>query len=282
MAGARIRKNGFLDDPRNYLFKHYFDLVKVVRPSVFVFENVKGIQTLKNGEIFKEILDVFSDPENFDGAPYCVRYKLLRAREFGIPQARERVVLIGALRPFDFDKALESAKASAAREFPDFFRPVSVWEAISDLPAPTPDGTVEGLAPQNAYQEFLSFGGKTYNHTPSHHSPLAVERMARVGIDENFTVLEENIRSVHSGSYGRLNPDGVAPTVTTRFDTPSGGKFIHPYLNRTITPREAARLQSFPDGFEFIGNRTSVCKQIGNAVPPKLAYVLAQTVKQIL
>jgi len=100
--------------------------------------------------------------------------------------------------------------------------------------------------------------------------------MKKVKIDENFIVLNENIKSVHSGSYGRLNPQNIAPTITTRFDTPSGGKFIHPYENRTLTPREAARIQSFPDSFEFIGTKSNICKQIGNAVPPKLAYFLAE------
>ena len=106
--------------------------------------------------------------------------------------------------------------------------------------------------------------------------------MSRIKIDENYTSLNEDIKSIHSGSYGRLNPNGIAPTITTRFDTPSGGKFIHPYQNRTISPREAARLQSFPDSFEFVGNQSSICKQIGNAVPPKLAYYLAIMIREVL
>lgn len=282
MAGARIRKNGFLEDPRNYLFKHYFNIVKIIRPKVFVIENVKGIQTLKNGEIFKEIINIFSDPSNFDGQPYHLQYKLMKAKEYGIPQARERMVIIGSQKEFEFDAILERAKANIIQQYPNFFAPITVWQAISNLPAPTEDGFVEGLQPNNDYQVFLANGGITYNHTESHHSETAIARMARVGIDENYTVLNENINSVHSGSYGRLNPDGIAPTITTRFDTPSGGKFIHPYENRTITPREAARIQSFPDSFKFSGSKTIICRQIGNAVPPKLAYVIANMIKEIL
>ena len=82
----------------------------------------------------------------------------------------------------------------------------------------------------------------------------------------------------HSGSYGRLCWNEHAQTITTRFDTPSGGRFTHPDKNRTITPREAARIQSFPDDFVFLGNRTSICKQIGNAVPPKLAFFLSKVI----
>ena len=282
MAGARIRKNGFMEDPRNYLFKHYFNIVKVVRPKMFIIENVKGILTLKNGEIFNEIVKVFTDPNNFDGQAYKIQYKLLKAKEFGIPQARERVIIIGSLIDFDLESALENAKHTIKQEFIDFFDKTTVMDAISNLPLPTSDGIVNIAEYKNNYQKFLSNDGITYNHTPQNHSAKAVERMSKIKIDENFTVLNENIKSVHSGSYGRLNPEGIAPTITTRFDTPSGGKFIHPFENRTLTPREAARIQSFPDSFEFIGTKSNICKQIGNAVPPKLAYVLAIMVKGVL
>ena len=106
--------------------------------------------------------------------------------------------------------------------------------------------------------------------------------MKKIKIDENFTSLDEKINSVHSGSYGRLNPYGIAPTITTRFDTPSGGKFIHPFENRTLTAREAARIQSFPDDFTFVGTKSSVCKQIGNAVPPKVAYFFGVMIRRLL
>ena len=87
---------------------------------------------------------------------------------------------------------------------------------------------------------------------------------------------------MHSGSYGRLEWDKPSYTITTRFDTPSAGRVIHPQLNRTITPREAARLQSFDDTFKFYGSKTSICKQIGNAVPPKLAFAIATIIKNDL
>ena len=151
------------------------------------------------------------------------------------------------------------------------------------MPKPTEDGNISTKKPENNYQELLSSNsGRTYNHIMTKHNSIAVRRMEKVGINENFTVLDEEIKTVHSGSYGRLDPDNIAPTITTRFDTPSGGRFIHPFENRTITPREAARIQSFPDDFEFVGTKSSICKQIGNAVPPKLSYFLGTMIRRIL
>ena len=106
--------------------------------------------------------------------------------------------------------------------------------------------------------------------------------MKKVSIGQNWTTLDEDIHSVHSGAYGRLDWNKPTMTITTRFDTPAGGRFIHPEQNRTLTPREAARVQSFPDSFEFTGSKSSICKQIGNAVPPKLAYFLAMATRNLL
>lgn len=106
--------------------------------------------------------------------------------------------------------------------------------------------------------------------------------MNQIKSGQNYTVLNEHIKSVHSGAYGRMNMNEPSVTITTRFDTPSGGRFIHPTKNRTITAREAARIQSFPDDFIFYGSKSSICKQIGNAVPPKLAFYLANIVEEIL
>ena len=282
MAGARIR-NGFIDDPRNYLFKHYYNVVKIVRPKIFILENVKGILTLHNGKIFEEIKNTFENPDNFDGNPYKIQYKVVKAKEFGIPQNRERVIIIGSQIDFDLEKEIEKTKRKIMKKDKNFFEPVTVWDAISNLPSPTENGEVSNLEIKSEYQKLLMNGTtNTFNHTKTNHNKKAMDRMAKIKINENFTALDEKINSIHSGSYGRLDPNGIAPTITTRFDTPSGGKFIHPYENRTITPREAARIQSFPDDFKFDGNKTIVCRQIGNAVPPKLAYFFGEMLKEVL
>lgn len=283
MAGARIR-NGFIDDPRNYLFKHYFNVVKAVRPKAFVMENVKGIMTMQDGKIFEEILKIFSDSEMLDGEPYHLHYRVVKAVEFGVPQKRERMIIIGAENTgFDFDKLWEQTKADILLDYPHYFDMVTVGDAIGNLGATTANGLTDNPEPITDYQRYLAAdAAELTNHTRTNHSRIAVDRMSRVASGENFTALEETINSVHSGSYGRLSWDGQAPTITTRFDTPAGGRFIHPIEDRTLSPREAARIQSFPDDFVFYGNKTSICKQIGNAVPPKVSYFLARLISKII
>ncbi|MBR2261963.1 MAG: DNA (cytosine-5-)-methyltransferase [Paludibacteraceae bacterium] len=284
MAGARIRSsNAFIDDPRNFLFRHYINVVKLVLPKAFVLENVKGILSKDKGAIFNEIVNAFGNPDNFDGNKYYLHYKVVRAVEYGIPQQRERVVLIGCLnKDFDIDLLFEKAKEQIIKDDKHFFDKVSLADAISDLGEPTINGTSKLKKCKTDYQKLLrSDVAIVQNHIRSHHNDIAVSRMERVGNGENWTVLNEDIHSVHSGAYGRLEWDKPTMTITTRFDTPSGGRFTHPTENRTLTPREAARVQSFPDDFVFTGSKTSVCKQIGNAVPPKLAYFLANVVKNL-
>lgn len=277
MAGARIRKNTFFDDPRNQLFRHYFNIVKIVIPKIFIMENVKGMTTLQGGAIMNDIENVFA------GIGYKIQKYLVNAKVFGIPQDRERILIIGSKFKFDIEDEIEKTKKEIIQFIPEFFDFVNVNDAISNLPACTTDGEIENLIPKTPYQKFLSSkDNRTFNHISSNHRPNILSRIKKVEQGENFTKLNERINSVHSGSYGRLDPLKAAPTITTRFDTPSGGRFIHPSENRTITPREAARIQSFPDDFTFVGTKSSICKQIGNAVPPKMAYFLALMIRRLL
>lgn len=282
MAGSRIR-HGFIDDPRNYLFKHYFNIVRAIRPKVFLLENVKGIATMQNGAIFNEIINIFQDPNELEGNTYHMFTRIVNTADFGIPQKRERMIIIGTLNNVDMDLLWEETCNDIIRKYPDFFNRVCIGDAISNLYDTTETGCIENPKPITNYQKYLyrntSF---IFNHTQSKHSQVAINRMARIKNGENFRVLDENINSVHSGAYGRLSWDELAPTITTRFDTPAGGRFIHPDHNRTISPREAARIQSFPDDFVFYGSKRSISRQIGNAVPPKLAFFLACLTKNIL
>ncbi|MCH5192028.1 MAG: DNA cytosine methyltransferase [Oscillospiraceae bacterium] len=283
MAGARIR-DGFMGDPRNFLFKHYFNVVKAVKPKVFVMENVKGITTMENGKIFNEILSIFSDPSLLDGSYYNLYPQIVRAIDFGVPQKRERMIIIGVRnKEIDVKTLWDATKEQIKKIYPDYFDRRTVRDAIGNLPSPSITGVVSNPVAITSYQSYLSCAApELQNHIKTNHSKVAIDRMAKISNGENFTSLDENIKSVHSGSYGRLCWNEQAPTITTRFDTPAGGRFIHPSEDRTLTPREAARIQSFPDDFVFTGNKTSVCKQIGNAVPPKISYFLAKLVRNII
>lgn len=283
MAGARIR-NGFIDDSRNYLFKQYFQIVKTVMPEIFIMENVKGIITMQDGRILEEIMELFSNRNLLNGTTYNLNIKLVNSADFGIPQKRERVLIIGTKSSkINFDELWAKTHSEIQLKYPDYFDRVTVEDAISNLPKTTKTGDIKRPKPISSYQNYLSCDDNIIkNHTQTNHSKLVRERMSKIGKGENYKVLEEDIKSVHSGAYGRLSWNELAPTITTRFDTPAGGRFIHPVENRTLSPREAARIQSFPDNFIFYGNRTSINKQIGNAVPPKIAYFLARLTRNIL
>ena len=283
MAGARIRQ-GFIDDPRNYLFKHYFNVVKTVRPKIFVMEHVKGISTMQGGKIFEEIKRIFQDPEALNGKPYHIYHRVINAADFGVPQRRERMIIIGTLvDEVDIDTLWEKTLNEIKSEYPTYFDEVTVLDAIGNLSMTSEDGVIDNPSPETDYEKYLSCDAKTLtNHSRSRHSKVAVERMSKIKNGENYTALNEQINSVHSGSYGRLCWNEQASTITTRFDTPAGGRFIHPDEDRTLTPREAARIQSFPDSYVFYGDKRSISRQIGNAVPPKVSYFLARLVRNIL
>lgn len=278
MAGARIRA-GFVDDPRNYLFRRYVEIVSIVRPQMFIMENVKGLCTFRNGAILDEIIGRFSALF----PPYHVYPRLVNAQDFGIPQKRERLLLIGTVRPIDMDALWSETQAELTMEDPHCFDRVTVKDAIGNLPPAVRKGTVQNPVPQTDYQRRMAADNAVlYNHTQSGHSTLAVDRMRRVECGQDASALSEQINSIYGGAYGRLCWDKPAPTITTRFDTPAAGRFTHPDYDRTLTPREAARIQSFPDDYIFCGSKTSVCKQIGNAVPPKVAYFLARLIRKAL
>ena len=163
----------------------------------------------------------------------------------------------------------------------------TIWDAISDLAfLHSGEGTEEQeyrFQPQSDYERELR--GKCnilHNHVATRHSAIALKRLAMIPPNAGREVLPEDqlTKSIYSGTWTRMKKDEISVTITTRFDTPSSGKFTHPYLNRAITVREAARIQSFPDDFVFIGNKGSQMKQVGNAVPPLLAKAIALTIME--
>src|SRR5699024_6202484 len=217
---------------------------------------------------------------------YYLAVKTVSAEEFGVPQARKRFIIIGSkFEEVDIDKDLESVKKHMLLLDQNRFNKNTLFDAISDLNyLNNSEGELKQdyfLEPTTYYQTMRRSNSKVlYNHVAPKHNKVALSRIKQIKPGQNFKDLldHETIKSVHSGSYGRLEWDKLAMTITTRFDTPSAGRVIHPEKHRALTPREAARIQSFDDSFVFYGNKTSIGKQIGNAVPPLLAEVLGNLI----
>ncbi len=258
-----------INDSRNFLFKQFIRFVEEFSPKYFVLENVPNIITTENGFFKDEIIHAFND------LGYDVCCGILRAIDFGVPQDRRRAVFIGQKGKLEVD----FPKPNGIKN--------TVKDAISDLPVILSGEGKEKCEydkePESDLQKDLRGDSVVlYNHVATKHNETALRRMAMIPIGESGKVLprEERTKSIYSGTYCRLLENDVAATITTRFDTPSSGRFTHPILNRCITTREAARIQTFPDSFIFYGSKTSQMKQVGNAVPPYLAYAIAKEIKK--
>lgn len=256
-----------INDERNFLFKYFVNVVDYIRPRYFVMENVPNLLTAENGFFKKEVYELFA------AKGYALVSDTLNAADYGVPQNRRRAVIIGKLGDWPLQMPFPLSHT------------VTIWDAISDLAY---HNSGEGFEvedyrtePQSEYQKRLRAGSeKLYNHISTAHSALALERLNMIPPNSGKEVLPEEhlTKSIYSGTWTRMGKDEISVTITTRFDTPSSGKFTHPYLHRAITVREAARIQSFPDKFKFIGTKGSQMKQVGNAVPPMLAKAIAKVI----
>lgn len=260
-----------IHDERNFLFKYYVKVVELVQPKYFVMENVPNLLTAEKGYFKKEIEEMFRK------LGYILNSDVLNAADYGVPQNRRRAVIIGKKADDDKEKVTLPHKVQ---------KKVTIWDAISDL-AYLESGEGESeqkykLEVQSTYQKYMRKGSNSlFNHQVTKHSKLALERLKLLPPEMGKEVLpQEHItKSIYSGTWSRMVKNDVSVTITTRFDTPSSGRFTHPYLDRAITVREAARIQSFPDSFVFTGTKSAQMKQVGNAVPPLLAKAIAETIK---
>lgn len=274
-------------DDKASLYNEYYRLLSIIKPKIFLFENVKGMVSMKD----KEGKPVIDDLQNkfkhiSDNLGYNIHYEILDAANYGVPQHRERIFFIGVRSDLD-----------ARWEFPEKRgTTLTLQEAISDFPLVLPGEEINQYdrEPINAYQALMRNGavdltchfcalyGKkiqtVINNVPQGEGKDFINSLVDNGdLDEKF-----KLTSGYKNTYGRLFPNQPCTTITHNMSTPSGLRCIHYDYNRALTPREGARIQSFPDWFQFSGNKSNIKSQIGNAVPPLLAIELANAIEELI
>lgn len=257
------------DDPRNKLFFEFIRFVKILNPKAIVIENVRQILTKDNGFAKNKIFEILEE------SGYNVDVRVLTASDYGVPQNRNRAVFIGIRKDvgnINYDLIKKENRL------------VTVEEAIGDLYEleNTEDRTIT-TKPITKFQKYIRGKSETIiNHEPKYPNKEVQERMKYVPQGGNWQDVPSHLWKVqrnnrHSSAYRRL--DASKPSIT--IDT-GHMNYFHPLFNRVPTVRESARLQSFPDDFEFIGTPTSQLRQVGNAVPPLMAKAIANLIKDVL
>lgn len=270
-----------LHDERSSLYHEYLRVVSGLKPNWIVLENVTGMTSAGGGAAVGGIL------RGLEALGYSVRAEILRAEDYGVPQERRRLVFIGNRvgAPLLFPK-----KTHGIGLLPF----VTVSDALGDLPQLRngEDPGVLGYAhePRSAFQSAMRVGSNgVTNHAAARLSKVNMDRLMHIPQggswrDIPVDLLPEGMkrakRSDHTKRYGRLSWSGLASTILTKCD-PHWGAYFHPSQDRAITVREAARLQSFPDWFEFKGPRTDQYIQVGNAVPPLLGRAIAKSISVV-
>lgn len=276
-------------DPRNNLFEQFALMVNALKPRCFVLENVVGLKTHRKGRTLRTIIDLFEQ------IGYKSDWRILNAACYGLPQRRERLILIGNSRgllfkwpePTHYVNAPSMAGATASPKmqqlslFERQLQPaLTIMQAIHDLPALSAGESVtryrKDVIPTEYERAMREHQQVLTLHEATKHSPRMIEIIKLAGYNRN-ALPEGLITSGFSSSYSRLEPDLPSVTLTVNFVHPSSNKCIHPYQNRALTPREGARVQGFKDSYQFLGTRSQIVKQIGNAVPPILGKVIAET-----
>lgn len=217
-----------VNDERNELYKQLIRFIAAKKPKFFLAENVKGLTNLGKGAVFKMILS------DFEKLGYKVKSEVLNAADYGVPQTRQRVIIIGVRNDVIWDYSFPAATHSKKGE-----NDLPVWVSVSDALKDLPDPDTENDVPNHTYSKYkLNINGYI--------------------------------------GHRLLDPDKPAPTVTARGDNRGGVVILpHPNGRRRMSCRELASVQSFPVDYEFVGNNSSIYRQIGNAVPPLLAFAVA-------
>lgn len=278
-----------VEDERGQLVWRYIQIIEHIEPKAFVFENVTGLLSAKNakGEKVIELLK-----SAFIEIGYSISTKVVNTADYGIPQKRKRVIIVGLRNgePFEFPAATHSEDGS------NFKRYVSVEEALGDLPLAVSDEketTKYLVEPQSEYQKIMRGKGEITEHFIPQMSELDKYIISHVKPGGNYMDVPADVNSArikrlqrdggHTTCYGRLRADAPSYTINTYFNRPNVGCNIHYSADRLITVREALRLQSFPDSYKLVSSSKQGKNLIvGNAVPPILAEIIANKLKEYI
>ena len=289
LVGRAVVGNKIKKDHRNYLYKQYLKFLKKYSPNYFVFENVRGMLSAKDEDgniIFKNILAEMNELE------YNVEYKLLDAKDFGVPQSRKRVIILGWKKNIKFS-------------FPNFSKienNITLNELFRDLPKLNAGEKLDFIFIKNK----INNSSLKKLHILDENSDIVTQNICRLNKKEDLEIYKIVLNEKKKGKsfkyvdlpkelifhknlssfldrFKALDGDGISHTMLAHISK-DGHYYIHPdiFQNRSITVREAARIQTFPDDYFFEDSRTAAFTQIGNAVPPLMAEIIAQKIKNLL
>ena len=296
----RIKGRGE-DDPRNKLLLRYFDFVEKLMPKAFLVENVPGLLWPRHALYLNKFLELANEKKYkvITGKPL-----IINARDYGVPQSRRRAFILAVREDIDIENLEWPPKPTHIK--PDFDKPPTknIWKSASIAFERPADEVLKNLVPRMSkvlgwetaksrqIVESLEFGKPLKKSDPCNihmnHQPSMVERFNDTELmgsrDElEFTLpCHQNGYSGHKDVYGRIYFHTPANTITTGCNNPSKGRFLHPWENHGITLRHAARLQTFPDDYQFLGGVMAAARQIGNAVPIDLGKALISQIKNKL
>lgn len=288
---SEANRQRLIDDPRNHLYKNFVEIVGKVKPRFFVMENVKGMLKVKDQVI-----------EDFSKIGYKTTAHVLNARDYGVPQNRERLIYIGNCVGIDneviFTEIIQSSQTIANHTLADAIYGLRSLKASRVKNATNVDSEESGAKIErarsdssNEYIELINQGRQYHvvcNHKARYNNDRDIEIFGRLNPGDKSDdpkiadIMPYKSRNdIFKDKYFKLEPDKVCKTITAhmKFDC---NMYIHPYQARGLTPREAARVQSYPDDYFFRGSYTKTYMQIGNSVPPLLGRAIAKVIKKYM
>jgi len=259
------------NDDRAHLFEEYCRILTILKPKMFLFENVTGILSMNKGQLFEDVKKCFEE------IGYELKYKVLNAADYGVPEFRERVILVGTKNKNNFEYPLPThGEKEGLKPY------VTLEDALSDLPciASGEENKIYASEPTNDFQKFVHDCKELKDNLSPKNGEHLIRLMKALPDGGSKNDLPEELRpkSGFGNTYAKMWWKKPAPTITRNFACPSSSRCIHPRDSRALSTREGARLQSFPDSYKFYGSTGMKNLQIGNAVPPLLSVALAKQV----